>query len=158
MEKTLKEVISDLTEQGIMPVALVSTTPYRTQRNYLQTPRSYEKTNLPSETIPDQSLSIRELVYRYTHGLSLGGSRVPVYEGDDDIEYPANWDKLDISERHDWYEEQTTELKELQERLQAKKNADIEAQRQKDIEEAVQKKLDAVRNSRKDITTDEEPK
>lgn len=157
MSKTLKEVTDNLTDQGIMPVAIVSTTPWRTQRNYLDTPRSYEKNDKPSMTVPDQSLSIRELVYRYTHGLSLGGSRVPVYEDENEIQFPANWDKMDLSERHEFFTERAEELAETQERLKQEQNRITKEQREKEISEAVEAKLKAIRDSRKEVAS-EEPK
>ena len=38
----------------------------------------------PSETIPDQSMSISELIHRFASGLPMDGERVPFYENEDD--------------------------------------------------------------------------
>lgn len=103
----------------------------------------------PSMTIPDQSMSVEELLYRYTHGQSLGGGRTAVYDSDSEIEYPANWDKLDISEKHEFFMEKTKELKDLREKLLHEKNAIIEKKKQDDIDAAVKSKLEKIRALRK---------
>ena len=111
--------------------------------------KDYEVNNLPSETIPDQSMSVQELVYRYTHGQMLSGSRTPIYEEEGDIQYPANWDKLDISERYQFFDEKRKEYEELSAKLQRDKNELVEKQRQEEIEKSVQEKLAAIRAARK---------
>ena len=120
--------------------------------------KDYEINELPSETMPDQSMSVQELVYRYTHGQMLSGTRTPIYEQEGDIEFPANWDKLDISEKHAFIDEKRKEYEEISARLQREKNEMIEKQRTEDIEKAVNEKLKAIRAARKgEPLTPEEP-
>lgn len=63
-------------------------------------PIDCEKHSGDTETIPDQSLSVREILDRFTKGLGVPGGKVPMYYGEE-VEYP-NFDRMDISERHDW--------------------------------------------------------
>lgn len=148
MEKSLKETIDGLVDQNIMPVAIVSTTPFRTQRNYISTPRRYEKTDKPSMTVPDQSMTIRELVYRYTHGMSLSDGRTPLYEEEDEIQYPVDWNKLDLSERHDFITSQKEKMEEILEKQKEIENRKNEERRRKEIDDAVNQKLEAIRKGR----------
>lgn len=38
-----------------------------------------------SMTIPDQTMTVREILVRYARGLSISDGRVPIYEGEDDV-------------------------------------------------------------------------
>lgn len=49
-----------------------------------------------SMTVPDQALSIREILQRYTRGMPLGGGRPPVF--DEDEEYLPDPRTLDLTE------------------------------------------------------------
>lgn len=57
---------------------------------------------LPSKTIPDETLSIKQILERYARGLPIGGGRVPIYEGEDnDLPDPRT---LDLAERQEMAE------------------------------------------------------
>lgn len=43
-----------------------------------------ETFTLPSKTIPDQTLSIQEIMRRYAAGLPLEGEKVPFYDGEEE--------------------------------------------------------------------------
>lgn len=60
-----------------------------------------ENFTLPSLTVPDQTLSIPEILRRYSRGLSLGGMRTPIYEGEDDLFDGVDPRTLDLSELHE---------------------------------------------------------
>lgn len=137
--------IEKMIEQNIMPVAVVSGMPYKTQMNAIKYPKRGEVYTMPSKTVPDLSMSVKELIYRYTHGLSLGQGKVPVYDSESEIEMPSNWEKLDISERRDWLAEKTAEYEEIQDRLRRKNAELLEQQRQEEVDKAVERKLKAIR-------------
>lgn len=84
-------------------------------KSYKGTPHR-EKNNLPSKTVPDQSMSVAEIMQRFASGLPVGGQKVPVYEGEEH-DYPLNWEKMDISERHDFVKNNLQMIKELQNEL-----------------------------------------
>lgn len=58
-------------------------------------PKEYETNNLPSLTVPDQTMSIREIMDRFARGLPLD-VRVPIYEGEES-EFP-DVNRLDLAE------------------------------------------------------------
>jgi len=59
-----------------------------------------EVNTLPSKTIPDQTLSIPELIRRYASGQSLQGGRTPIYE-ENDMLNGRPFASFDLSEQHD---------------------------------------------------------
>lgn len=79
----------------------------------------------PDKTIPDATISIRELVTRFAQGLPMTGQRVPVYNGEDD-QFP-DLDKMDLAERQEYLENAVNELEMLTERI-TKANVDPDLQ------------------------------
>lgn len=78
-----------------------------------------EINNEPSLTIPDQSMSVRELLQRYANGLPLGGSKEPIYEGEDGDGIDPR--RLDLAERQEMEIAARQELAEIEERLKSSK-------------------------------------
>lgn len=159
-----KNSIEKMISENIMPVAVVSGMPYKTQFNAIKYPVRGEVNNLPSKTVPDLSMSVKELIYRYTHGLSLGEGKTPVYDSESEIQMPPDWDKLDISEKREWLSEKTAEYEEIQDRLRRQNAELLEKQRQKEVDEAVERKLKAIREIKNperyqsEMFNDEQPK
>lgn len=82
--------------------------------NYLD--HDGEVNNLPSETIPDETMSIREILDRYARGLPLNGMRTPLYQREpsfDDLPDPAT---MDLAERQELAEMLEAELEDLREK------------------------------------------
>lgn len=77
-----------------------------------------EVNTLPSKTIPDQSLSVQEIMTRFAKGLSVGGAKVPVYHGED--EYLPEWKQMDLAEREEWINESKKDLADLKQQLNEK--------------------------------------
>lgn len=73
----------------------------------------------PSVTIPDQSMSVRELLTRYANGLPLGGVKEQIYEGEDGDGIDPR--RLDLAERQELEISARQELAEIEERLKSKK-------------------------------------
>ena len=78
-----------------------------------------EVNNEPSQTIPDQAMSVRELLSRYANGLPLAGSKEPIYEGEDGDGIDPR--RLDLAERQELEVAARQELAEIEERLKSKK-------------------------------------
>lgn len=55
-----------------------------------------EINTLPSLTVPDQSMSVQEILDRYARGLPIGGSRVPIFDEEDDMPDTTHMDLADI--------------------------------------------------------------
>jgi hypothetical protein len=87
--------------------------------NYHTFDKKYEKNGQPSMTVPDQTMSIRELLRRYASGLPLGGSKEPIYEGEDGDGVDPRY--LDLAERQELEISARQELAEIEERLKSKK-------------------------------------
>jgi len=102
-----------------------------------------EKNNLPSATVPDQTMSLRELISRYARGLPINGVKVPIYDEhpeDDDLPDPRT---LDLAEREELalqYAEELANLKEQYKmKAKARKQAEIDAKEASLKKEAAQK-------------------
>jgi hypothetical protein len=78
-----------------------------------------EKNSLPSMTIPNQAMSIPEMIRRYASGLPLGGARVPFYDEnpEEDLLGGKNWNTLDLSEQNDLIKHYKQEYEETVKRL-----------------------------------------
>ena len=88
--------------------------------------RKYEVNNLPSETVPDQSMSIRTLLDRYSRGLPISGERTPIWQQGDDYNDMPDIRSLDLAERQEFAEIFQQELKSLQKTLKSeKKHSDL---------------------------------
>lgn len=93
---------------------------------YIKTPNDGISTSQPekftqkSMTIPDQAMSIPELIRRYASGLPLGGQRVPLYSEDPETDFlnGRNWETLDISEQHDLMKYAKEEINDINKRIQ----------------------------------------
>lgn len=73
----------------------------------------------PSQTIPDQTMSIPELIRRYASGQSLGGIKVPIYdeEPENDILQGRAFATFDLSEQHQIIKSAKSEYEETVTRL-----------------------------------------
>ncbi len=90
--------------------------------NYNEFNKDHEVNNLPSLTIPDQNLSIRQIIDRYTRGLPVTGF-TPIYEGEDyDLPDPRT---LDLVERQEMAERIKEEVASIKSR-EWKKPQDVE--------------------------------
>lgn len=72
--------------------------PWKTTLNARYFPKDHEENFLPSATIPDQSLTIKQILERHTRGIPTTSSYHPVYNGEEPF---PDIHKLDISEVHE---------------------------------------------------------
>lgn len=84
-------------------------------------PCNYEVNDLPSETVPDQTMSIRTILDRYARGLPIAGQLHSEYQDDDDYNDMPDHRTLDLSERHDLAAQAREELEELKKTINSKK-------------------------------------
>lgn len=90
----------------------------RNSLNYEHTKQRYEKNTMPSQTIPDQSLSVKQILERYTSGRPIGNVYTPIYDGEDfDMPDPRT---LDLAERQELAQEYKDELRDIEERRRQK--------------------------------------
>lgn len=84
--------------------------------------KRYEINEGESMTVPDQAMSIQEMLRRAASGLPLDGGKVPMYEGDEDTEdddligHP-DLSKMDLVDRAEYIEQQKLNLAAIKERI-----------------------------------------
>lgn len=105
---------------------------FKTPYNATPTRGELKPALLPSLTIPDQAMTVAELLRRHSSGLPLMGSRVPMYDDNDDGTIDdsisgINLSTLDLSER----EALLQQAKELQERLKKERAEQMIEHREK---------------------------
>lgn len=71
----------------------------------------------PSMTVPDQSMSVKEIMDRYSRGLPTAGHKVPIYEGET---FMPDLKNMDLADRQTLYEAAKAELDEIKSKLNRK--------------------------------------
>lgn len=117
--------------------------PY-TSRTLLEGDREPRSTG-KGQTVPNEVMSIGEILLRFSKGMPLSGSKVPASDGGDDQTFDSpdlqKLSKMDIFERQEYAEELGRVGKAHQEklakreRIAAKKAADQAAKDKQDFEE-----------------------
>lgn len=77
---------------------------------------------LPSETVPDQTMSMREIVSRFARGLPIEGAKNPVYNDDMDLPDPK---KLDLEELWQLQRDNEEDLRRLKEKSMKRKSGKV---------------------------------
>ena len=81
-------------------------------------PKKYEQNNKPSMTVPDQALSIREILSRFARGIPVE-QQVPIYEDVETTEdYLPDLKTLDLADRQQYLEMVKEELNHLRSKAQ----------------------------------------
>lgn len=79
--------------------------------------KRYERNDQPSLTIPDQTLTIPEILRRYARGIPLDSIvKLPIYDGEDI--YNPDMRTLDLTEQAELIEQRSQELKKLNKELE----------------------------------------
>lgn len=122
----------------------------RTTQNSYLFQKTYEITNLPSETVPDQTMSMRTIVERYARGLPITGSgRTPIWAGGDDLtydDYLPPLTGLDPADRQSLMELAKQELESIREKhAEAVKQRNARKATEKtELEKFIQEKIEAA--------------
>ena len=93
----------------------------KTMLNYTTFDRDDEVNTLPSLTIPEQNMSIRQIIDRYTRGLPISGF-TPIYDEENDL---PDIRTLDLVERQELAEKYKEEVASIRSR-EWKKPQDVE--------------------------------
>ncbi|WNK13820.1 MAG: hypothetical protein [Microvirus sp.] len=94
--------------------------------------------NLPSLTIPDQTMSVREIMQRFANGQPINGNgSTPQYYGED-LEIP-DIKHMDLSDAEDYLKNSARKAKEL-ERKYNKEQSDLKAS----IDKQTQDKMNSL--------------
>lgn len=84
---------------------------YKNSSNAASFPKNYEKNLQPSMTIPDQSMSVKEIMNRFARGLGYEGAKVPIYDGED--QYFPDPKTMDLADRASLAQQYREEINEL---------------------------------------------
>lgn len=96
----------------------------------------------PSETIPDQTMTVKELIERYQKGLPLGNTqKVPMYVGEEDPFDGIDPRSLDLSERIEMMRNAQQLIKDTQEALQKQEKENRIKKQQADIEAEINRRM-----------------
>lgn len=87
----------------------------KTQYNAAEFDRFPETITGPSVTIPDQTLSLKQLLDRFARGLPIDSEKFPIYHGEE--EDLPDLAKMDISEIADLRDAVNKDIKDKQEEL-----------------------------------------
>lgn len=104
-------------------------------------PDHYENNSPISETIPDQTLSVEQILKNHARGLGNNMGMVPIFNGDDQLEneLASISPKHDLAARQEFLEKKLDELNEIKARLAAK--AEEVKQRSKRSQKALEEPL-----------------
>lgn len=90
----------------------------KTMLNAHEFPKKYEQNTKPSMTVPDQALSVREILSRFARGIPVE-QHTPIYE---DVESPDDFlpdpRTLDLAERQQYAEMVQEELNHIRSQQQ----------------------------------------
>ena len=87
-------------------------------------PKNYETNNEPSLTIPDQTMSIKEILNRFASGLPVGGQKTPFYDETESEEYIPDPRYMDLADRQELSEQYNFELQEIKKKPQTSENVE----------------------------------
>lgn len=79
--------------------------------------------NLPSVTVPDQTVSIREIVDRTRKGQIIAGTMKAVFDSTDEFPDPRTMDYVERKQALELADKQLAELKDRQDKRNAEKSA-----------------------------------
>lgn len=97
----------------------------------------------PSQTIPDQAMSVREMLDRHTRGLPMEGVKVPIYDGENDIFNGVDPRKLDLTELQDLRDQVVDRIKEAKRLEKQAQKDEYTKKQQQAIEDAVKSRIEA---------------
>lgn len=110
--------------------------------------RTEKKSDKPSMTIPDQSMTVAELVERNKRGLPLGGGRVPMYSTDPENDFVPDIAKMDLAEIQEMREGLAAQIAEGKDKL-----SKIEQNRRDHKMKTLEAEITRLRNSQKNDQT-----
>lgn len=83
--------------------------------------KQYEQPYGIDMTIPDQTLTIRQIVDRFAKGLPVEGAKTPIWDEDNDL---PDFRTLDLAERQEMAHLYKNELEDIQQRINSTKNVE----------------------------------
>lgn len=111
------------------------------QTHYKNHVMQYEENNMPSKTVPNQSMKIREILDRFTKGLPISGERVPMYHGEEGIIDRSEFNRLDLTEQQEILEQARLNTQRTLERLRRKEGKQKKEEQEKIFRQKFEEEL-----------------
>jgi hypothetical protein len=70
-------------------------------------PGTREVNKLPSKTVPDQALDLKEIIRRFAAGIPMNIGKMPVFDEENDL---PDFTKMDLADRQEYAEQFKEEL------------------------------------------------
>lgn len=77
-------------------------------------PTPGEVNGQPSLTVPDQAMSLKEILRRFASGIPMDAGKVPIYDEENDL---PDFTKMDLADREALAQEYAEEVREIKERV-----------------------------------------
>lgn len=77
-----------------------------------------------SETVPDETMSLRTILNRFTRGIPIPSGRTVLYDEDDSYGRP-DFESMDYAEREAWVESALAERREISSRVEKRKKEKV---------------------------------
>lgn len=111
---------------------------FKTPYNQRDVVSKGEVNTLPSKTIPDQTMTIKEMLIRHASGLPFQGAKVPIFEGTDSPFKGKDPKTFDMSELAEMRDEAIEREKNRLTKLKERQKQDREAKYLSDVKKAAQ--------------------
>jgi len=111
---------------------------FRNHFNYNQFKIRYEYSDKPSQTIPDQTMSVKEILSRYSRGLPLEGNKTPIYNGEEII---PDLRRMDLSEIQEMQQENQRYITEETEKIETEQREKKRKKKYEEIETELREKI-----------------
>lgn len=114
--------------------------PFRNQRNFNHLIEPREKNNGISNTIPDRTMSMREMMKRHASGIPIDAGHIPIYNGEnDDLPDLAT---MDLADRQTVLENVEKEILEIKQRREDELKKKVEQKRKSDFDKVLKAKYE----------------
>lgn len=126
---------TDIPVEDVKQLAVPQPT-IRTPYNSRYFAKNQEVNTEPSLTVPDEAMTVIEILKRYASGLPINGGKVPLYEENGDM---PDYSELDLAERQVIIEQYQQEIKEITERVNKRRAVAQEKRMEQVIRERLAK-------------------
>lgn len=116
----------------------------RTTLNFDPSGIDYQGTATGSKTltVPDQAMTIPEILARYARGLSLENGKIPIYENDDIDDYSfIDLRKLDFTERQELRETIDNRVREMRQDMEKQRLDKEKKENERKLDLEIQRRL-----------------
>lgn len=111
-------------------------------------PHDHEKNEQPSMTVPNQSMTVLEMIQRHRKGLPIDQSRGALYQGEELIPDISN---MDLVDRHAYMDSVADALVEVKNRIKANAKSEEEKAFVARVEEEITRRLANITPEQKKI-------